>query len=339
MRPHVSDPSGAELKRIGIPDAEIPAILAASASGKMAATFLSLITVVAIIAVAALLARVHGSLAMNSRMLRIAGQPLIFYDVHWWSAFLLLPVTLLPVVLFGIGYAVHVLIRLRPELKESVTAASLQMRTTTYAGAAGGLSEWMLRRTVDCALSKKNQNLTFLQRGNDCVRRVYGILFFIFLVPGVWCARNDLAAFNLVTPEGVEYVSWLNGENRKVEWRDLQEMRVECQSAGHGNFLLSFTIGVRSGNGTHRISFSETFQPLRKFRHDGEVAISLATREWLSNSIARFDMLSSWQQRVAGQGVTIERHDTAKCAAIVREGLMTLPLYYRPLAIVLGVGH
>ena len=263
----VKDPPDAVLKRIGVPEEEIPAILAAAPSGIVSLVWLALITAVAIAGTIALISSVQDSIAAHLQALRIAGRPLIFYASSWWWS----AIPIFAASIFGIGYAVHVLIRLRPDLEERATAASLTFQASGSGRGTNGAYEWLLRRTVRCAIGNKNQNRTFLQRGNDCTRRAYLILFLVFLIPAAWCVRNDLAAYDLVTLEGAEYASWTNGKLRTVPWRDVQKLTVECDSAGHGNFRLNFTIGIGSDDGTHRIAFHETFQPLRKFLRDGKV--------------------------------------------------------------------
>jgi hypothetical protein len=335
MQIKAKDPSDTVLRRVGVPEEEIAAILEASPGGAVPLTWLALITAVAIVGTVALIASVQGSVEMRLQTLRIAGRPVIFYAASfWWSA-----VPLFAASVFGIGYAVHVLVRLRPRLEESVTAASLQFQTSGPRRRAGRAYEWLLRRTVRCAIANRNQNRTFLQRGNDCTRRAYLVLFIIFLIPAAWCMRNDLAVYDLVALEGVEYASWTSRKPRAVPWREVQKLTVECDSAGHGNFHLRFAIGISSDDGTHRISFNELFQPLRKFLRDGKLEIGPATSKWRDESIARFDALSSWYQRVAGQGVAIERKSGAECRDIVAEGVTTLPRYYGPLALMLGVGR
>ena len=336
MHLNVREPPDTVLKRIGVPEEEIPAILAASPSGMTHLALLALITAVAIIGIFALISNLQGIIAIHLQTLRIAGRPMIFYAGFWWSS----AIPLFAASIFGICYAVHVLLRLSPGLEESVTAASLQSQTSGSRRGTNRAREWLLRRTVRCATANKNQNSTFLQRGNDCTRRAYLILFIIVLIPAAWCVRNDLAAYDLVTLEGVEYASWTNGKPRTVPWRDVQKLTVKCDSAGHGNFRLSFTIGISSDNGTHRIKFHETFQPLRKFLRDGQVEISPATRKWLDERTPRFDALSSWHQRVTGQQqAAVERKSGARCQDIVAEGVTALPDYYGPLALILGVGR
>lgn len=332
MPRQLGEPQGAVLQRIGIPPRDILAIEAAAASGKAAYLALCLATAVAIVALAGLLLMLVGYVALSLKMLRIADRPLIFYDHSSWSSFLIWPT-----VIFGVGYAVHVAIRVWPRLEEDITAASLHMQTSRTAGKSGGLVEWMMRRTVACALSKANPNRTLLQRGNDCTRRVYLILFVLVAIPTIWCLRNDMRAFNLVTADGIEHATWLYGEPRRGTWRDLTQMTVECGTAGHGNFQLSFTLGIRSKDGERRIRFAETFQPVRKFLRDGEPEIAPATRDWGKRRIERFDMLADWSKRVAGDGVVIERVDGAQCTKVVTEGLSRLPAYFKPLATMLDV--
>ncbi len=334
MRRQVSEPQGDVLQRIGIPPRDILAIEAAAAGGKPAYLTLCLATAVAIVALAGLLLMLEGRVALQLKMLRIADRSVIFYDNSWWSSFLILPT-----VICGVGYAVHVAIRAWPRLEECITAASLLMQTSRAAGKSGRLFLWMTRRTVVCALSKTSPNRTFLQRGNDCTRRVYLILFVLFAIPTIWCLRNDMKAFDLVTPDGIEFATWLHGEPRRGTWRDLKQMTIECSTAGHGNFRLSFTLGIRSEDGEHRISFSETFQPLRKFLRDGELEIAPSSRDWGQKRIERFDMLSDWSKRVASDGVVIERIDGARCKEIVAEGLSRLPAYFKPLAMMLGIAR